>query len=131
MFQFSGFAPLRVTTLQVAGLPHSEICRSPRMCQSPQLIAAYHVFHRLQDPRHPPYALCNFLKYYSFVHFSFTDCSILLHVNSVTIKLMFNTLVLFSLAKMSKNFIIIPLSFCTAVSCRTHREQTKILMFRS
>ena len=65
MFQFSGFAPLRVTTLQVAGLPHSEICGSPSMCQSPQLIAAYHVFHRLQDPRHPPYALCNFLKYYS------------------------------------------------------------------
>jgi hypothetical protein len=64
MFQFSGFAPLRVTSLQLAGLPHSEICGSPRMCQSPQLIAAYHVFHRLQDPRHPPYALCNFLKNY-------------------------------------------------------------------
>ena len=30
------------------------------MCQSPQLIAAYHVLHRLSKPRHPPYALCNF-----------------------------------------------------------------------
>ena len=35
--------------------------------------------------------------------------------NSVTIKLMFNTLVLFSLAKMSKNFILITLIYdCTA-----------------
>ena len=92
MFQFSGFAPLRVTTLQVAGLPHSEICGSPRMCQSPQLIAAYHVFHRLQDPRHPPYALCNFLKYY---------LSLLLNLY------LLSTLVLFSLSKMSKNFILI------------------------
>src|SRR5690606_29666040 len=115
MFQFSGFAPLRVTSLQLAGLPHSEICGSPRMCQSPQLIAAYHVFHRLQDPRHPPYALCNFLKYYSFVHslvlLIAQYCCI---VNSVTIKLMFNTLVLFSLANMSKNFIVIMLNHCTA-----------------
>ena len=26
---------------------------------SPKLIAAYHVFHRLLTPRHPPVALCN------------------------------------------------------------------------
>ena len=75
MFQFSGFAPLRVTTLQVAGLPHSEICGSHRMCQSPQLIAAYHVLHRLQDPRHPPYALCNFLKILFKLTLSFDDRS--------------------------------------------------------
>jgi hypothetical protein len=30
------------------------------MCTSPKLIAAYHVLHRLSDPRHPPYALSNF-----------------------------------------------------------------------
>ena len=100
MFQFSGFAPLRVTILQLAGLPHSEICGSPRMCQSPQLIAAYHVFHRLQDPRHPPYALCNFLKYYSVQ----VNCSLL--VTRLLLNLV-NTLVLFSLPKMSKNFILI------------------------
>ena len=38
------------------------IQRSPdqRMfCSSPRLIAAYHVFHRLPTPRHPPDALLN------------------------------------------------------------------------
>ena len=37
--------------------PHSEICGSMDICSLPQLIAAYHVFHRLLVPRHPPYAL--------------------------------------------------------------------------
>ena len=31
------------------------------MCPSPQLIAAYHVLHRLWEPRHPPCALNYFL----------------------------------------------------------------------
>ena len=39
------------------GLPHSEICGSRNICFSPQLFAAYHVFHRLLVPRHPPCAL--------------------------------------------------------------------------
>ena len=39
------------------GFPHSEICGSMDICSLPQLIAAYHVFHRLLVPRHPPYAL--------------------------------------------------------------------------
>ena len=30
------------------------------MCSFPQLIAAYHVLHRLSDPRHPPCALISF-----------------------------------------------------------------------
>jgi hypothetical protein len=37
-----------------AGLPHSEISGSKRVCRSPKLIAAYHVLHRLVSPRHPP-----------------------------------------------------------------------------
>ena len=40
-----------------SGFPHSEICGSMDICSSPQLIAAYHVFHRLLVPRHPPCAL--------------------------------------------------------------------------
>ena len=40
-----------------AGFPHSEICGSRPICGSPQLIAAYHVLHRLLTPRHPPCAL--------------------------------------------------------------------------
>ena len=37
--------------------PHSEISGSLDICSSPKLFAAYHVFHRLLVPRHPPYAL--------------------------------------------------------------------------
>ena len=43
------------------GLSHSEISGSNPVCKSPELIAAYHVFPRLQEPRHPPYALMYFL----------------------------------------------------------------------
>ena len=39
------------------GFPHSEISGSQDICSSPKLIAAYHVFHRLLVPRHPPCAL--------------------------------------------------------------------------
>ena len=64
MFQFTGLAPnlRQVTGLQPAGLPHSDICGSILVCKSSQLFAAYHVLHRLQEPRHPPYALIHFLK---------------------------------------------------------------------
>ena len=40
-----------------AGFPHSDISGSLLICSSPKLFAAYHVFHRLLVPRHPPYAL--------------------------------------------------------------------------
>ena len=46
-----------VTRVFLVGLPHSEICGSRIICISPQLFAAYHVFHRLLVPRHPPCAL--------------------------------------------------------------------------
>ena len=46
-----------VTEVCSAGFPHSEICGSMDICSSPQLIAAYRVFHRLLVPRHPPCAL--------------------------------------------------------------------------
>ena len=46
-----------VTEVCSAGFPHSEIAGSMDICSSPTLIAAYHVFHRLLVPRHPPYAL--------------------------------------------------------------------------
>ena len=39
------------------GFPHSDISGSQDICSSPKLFAAYHVFHRLLVPRHPPYAL--------------------------------------------------------------------------
>ncbi len=40
-----------------AGFPHSDIPGSKPVCDSPGLIAAYHVLHRLLVPRHPPCAL--------------------------------------------------------------------------
>ena len=46
-----------VPKLHFGGFPHSEICGSKLICSSPQLIAAYHVFHRLLVPRHSPCAL--------------------------------------------------------------------------
>ena len=46
-----------MTVLQTAGLSHSETRGSKVICTYPRIIAAYHVLHRLQEPRHPPYAL--------------------------------------------------------------------------
>ena len=46
-----------VTGVFPAGLPHSDIFGSLCICHSPKLFAAYHVFHRLLVPRHPPCAL--------------------------------------------------------------------------
>ena len=47
------------TTTEVfsARFPHSDISGSMDICSSPKLFAAYHVFHRLLVPRHPPCAL--------------------------------------------------------------------------
>ena len=46
-----------VTKITLSGFPHSDISGSQLICSSPKLFAAYHVLHRLQEPRHPPYAL--------------------------------------------------------------------------
>ena len=63
-----------------AGLPHSEICGSMGICPSPQLIAAYHVLLRLQEPRHPSCALLSFLynDYFFAVRFRVQSRIILL-----------------------------------------------------
>ena len=65
MFQFPAFASLhsvKITVLQTAGLSHSEIHGSKVICTYPWLIAAYHVLHRLREPRHPPDALTFFRR---------------------------------------------------------------------
>ena len=64
MFQFPGLASRKrgIAGLQPAGLPHSEIRGSRVACTYPRLIAACHVFHRLLEPRHPPYALTYFRR---------------------------------------------------------------------
>ena len=61
MFQFPALASsLMITCLQHAELPHSEMSGSKVVCTYPNLIAAYHVLHRLLEPRHPPFALSFF-----------------------------------------------------------------------
>ena len=55
------YLKLQITVLQTASLSHSEISGSRVICTYPKLIAAYHVLHRLREPRHPPYALSSFL----------------------------------------------------------------------
>ena len=47
----------RMTGLQPAGLPHSDIQGSTLICSYPWLFAACHVLLRLREPRHPPHAL--------------------------------------------------------------------------
>ena len=66
-------APIKVNLLQcmvrrvsLRGFPHSDTCGSLCMCHSPQLFAAYHVFHRLSVPRHPPCALLRLTLFSSF-----------------------------------------------------------------
>src|SRR2546427_1932915 len=54
-------------------VPHSEICGSKDACSSPQLIAACHVLHRLEVPRHPPCALSSLTI--KFTHEQQTDLS--------------------------------------------------------
>ena len=62
-FQFTGPGVWAMyslhTSLEVYSgrFPHSEISGSKDICSSPKLFAAYHVFHRLLVPRHPPCAL--------------------------------------------------------------------------
>ena len=90
MFQFPSFA-FRVrgmTQLHCAGLPHSEIPGSMVICTFPELIAAYHVLHRLPEPRHPPFALILLFFLYriaciKYIHyFSFSFCFLLLYFSS-------------------------------------------------
>ena len=48
---------VRILEVCSSRFPHSDISGSMDICSSPKLFAAYHVFHRLLVPRHPPYAL--------------------------------------------------------------------------
>ena len=54
---------VRMTEVCSAGFPHSDISGSMDICSSPKLFAAYHVFHRLLVPRHPPYALSSITNF--------------------------------------------------------------------
>ena len=53
---------VRITEVFSVRFPHSDISGSMDICSSPKLFAAYHVFHRLLVPRHPPCALYSLTK---------------------------------------------------------------------
>lgn len=64
MFQFSGFASLRILCLQHSGLPHSDIIGSIRMCQSrcfSQLITSFFASESLGIPHTPLISLLLFV----------------------------------------------------------------------
>ena len=71
MFQFPGFPPRILFDsyagdyITIAGFPHSDICGSMFICNSPQLFAACHVLLRRLVPRHPPYALSSLILFLS------------------------------------------------------------------
>ena len=69
---------VRITEVFSVRFPHSDISGSMDICSSPKLFAAYHVFHRLLVPRHPPYALISITNLLSFT--GMNDC---LHMHSV------------------------------------------------
>ena len=61
MSQFPAFAPPPGGNAPAgAGLPHSDIAGSMRICRSPTLFAACHVLLRSREPRHPSCALLSF-----------------------------------------------------------------------
>ena len=72
------------------GFPHSEICGSMDICSLPQLIAAYHVFHRLLVPRHPPCALLR-LTSSAKIRFSRVDNSLYIALYAVICFLKLNS----------------------------------------
>ena len=100
MFQFPTFAPSirKVILLHSIGLPHSEILGLMVICTYPKLIAAYHVLHRLLEPRHPPFALAFF-----FI-FLLTRNSSLITIILVSYTYINVHYSVFFLCNMSKNF---------------------------
>ena len=80
------------TSLKVylSRFPHSEISGSKDICSSPKLIAAYHVFHRLLVPRHPPCALLR-LTSSAKIRFSRVDNSLYIALYAVICFLKLNS----------------------------------------
>ena len=70
---------VRILEVCSSGFPHSEISGSKDICSSPKLFAAYHVFHRLLVPRHPPCALSSLTSSISTAGTAFIRRCIALH----------------------------------------------------
>ena len=73
-FSSGGWLSFEFYTFSVVGLPIRKSRDIMLVCSSPRLIAAYHVLHRLSDPRHPPCALSCFKKIKK-LKFQIINCS--------------------------------------------------------
>ena len=62
-FSSPGWLSLEWYIFNIPGCPIRKSKDITLVCSSPRLIAAYHVLHRLSDPRHPPCALNCFKKF--------------------------------------------------------------------
>ena len=62
-FSSGGWLSFEYYTFSIVGCPIRKSGNIMLVCSSPRLIAAYHVLHRLSDPRHPPCALNCFKKF--------------------------------------------------------------------
>ena len=89
-----------IRTVFVRGFPHSDISGSWLICSSPKLFAAYHVFHRLLVPRHPPCALycltilyfCSKARLHSVAISCWNDFSFFVLIKNVSVVLSISTL---------------------------------------
>ena len=61
-FSSGGWLSFEFCIFNAEGCPIRKSSDITLVCSSPKLIAAYHVLHRLSDPRHPPCALICFKK---------------------------------------------------------------------
>ena len=88
MFQFPALA-LQLGKITVSSdgwvVPFGNL-RIKVICTSPKLIAAYHVLHRLREPRHPPCALSYFL-YDCILRYSFPNNGIIYTFSCFLLKL--------------------------------------------
>ena len=89
MFQFTGLASRFASGWYIFNVPGCPIRRSSDImlvCSFPKLIAAYHVLHRLSEPRHPPYALNCFKKIQWCFHHFIIQCYSVLQLYSQYVK---------------------------------------------
>ena len=65
-FSSAGWLSFEWYIFNIPGCPIRKPADITLVCSSPQLIAAYHVLHRLSNPRHSPCALNCFKKFISY-----------------------------------------------------------------
>ncbi len=109
-FSSRGWLSFEYYTFSIVGCPIRRSRDITLVCNSPWLIAAYHVLLRLSDPRHPPCALIRFKKFNPLLlarlRFLFTSNNYLLdfHYN-------------FLFPNMSKNFSLTTLTAANDRRC--------------